>query len=129
MGRRTLSSESGIHMTNESWPSELDALTAAPENHKLLFENETVRVLDTVIQPGQTTPLHTHCWPATLYILSISDFIRRDQSGSVTLDSRRAASLTPGTALWIPPIPPHTLENTGTTEIRIIDEIKQQDQD
>ena len=39
-------------MPNEPYSSELDALTAAPENHKLLFENDTVRMLDTVIQPG-----------------------------------------------------------------------------
>ena len=129
-GEKPLSSESGIPMTNESWPSELDALTAAPENHELLFENESVRVLDTNIQPGETTPLHTHCWPATLYVLSISDFVRRVENGTVVFDSRNTAALTPGTALWMPPLPPHTLENTGTTVIRIIVvEIKQQDQD
>lgn len=114
-------------MPDESWPPELDALTAAPANHKLLFENESVRVLDTVIQPGQTTPLHTHRWPAALYVLSVSDFIRRDESGSVTLDSRNSPPLPPGAAVWIPPIPPHTLENIGTTEIRMIAvEIKKQ---
>ena len=37
---------------------DLDALTAAPQNHRLLFENETVRVLDTFVRPGQTVPLH-----------------------------------------------------------------------
>lgn len=107
-------------MSNESWPSELDALTAAPENHKLLFENDSVRVLNTIIQPGQSTPLHTHCWPATLYVLSVGDFIRRDENGSITLDSRNSPPPSPGSALWIAPLPPHTLENIGTTEIRII---------
>jgi hypothetical protein len=107
-------------VSNEEWPSELDALTAAPDNHKLLFENDNVRVLETIIQPGQTTPLHTHCWPAALYFLSSSDFLRRDEDGSVTLDSRNSPPPTQGTALWIPPLPPHTLENIGMTEIRII---------
>jgi len=105
---------------NEPYSSELDALTAAPENHKLLFENDTVRMLDTVIQPGGATPLHSHCWPAALYVLSGGDFIRRDQNGAVTFDSRNAPPLRPGAALCIPPLPPHTLENTGSTEIRII---------
>lgn len=121
-------SERGIRKTvkNELWPTELDALTAAPENHKLLFENDRVRVLDTFIRPGQTTPLHTHCWPATLYILSAGDFIRRDESGAITLDSRSSQPLSTGSALWIPPLPPHTLENVGNTEIHIIAvEIKQ----
>jgi len=121
-------SERGIRKTvkNELWPTELDALTAAPENHKLLFENDRVRVLDTFIRPGQTTPLHTHCWPATLYILSAGDFIRCDESGAITLDSRSSQALPTGSALWIPPLPPHTLENVGNTEIHIIAvEIKQ----
>jgi quercetin dioxygenase-like cupin family protein len=105
---------------NEPWTSELDALTAAPENHRLLFENDCVRILDTIIESGQTTPLHTHCWSAALYILSWSDFVRRDESGTVILDSRNAAPLARGAALWIPSLPPHTLENVGSTEIRII---------
>jgi mannose-6-phosphate isomerase-like protein (cupin superfamily) len=107
-------------MSNAAWPSELDALAAAPENHKLLFENDSVRVLDTIIQPGQTTPLHTHQWPAAIYAISVGDFIRRDENGSVILDSRNVPSPSPGAALWIPPLPPHTLENIGATDIRFI---------
>ncbi len=114
-------------MPNECRPSELDALIAAPENHKLLFENDSVRILDTIIHPGQTTPLHTHCWPAALYVLSVGDFVRRDETGSVTLDSRSFPPPSVGSALWVSPIPPHTVENTGTTEIRFIAvEIKNQ---
>ena len=107
-------------MPNEPWPSDLDALTAAPANHKLLFENDSVRVLDTTIQPGQTTPLHSHCWPAALYVLSSSEFLRRDEHGAITFDSRISPPLLPGAAIWIPPLPPHTLENIGTVEIRIV---------
>ncbi|HEY1579735.1 MAG TPA: hypothetical protein VGF82_21925 [Terracidiphilus sp.] len=107
-------------MTKELWPTELDALIAAPENHRVLFENESVRVLETFLEPGRSTPLHTHCWPAALYVLSGSDFIRRDEDGAVTLDSRNVAKLSSGIAQWTPPLPPHTLENVGTTEIRII---------
>jgi hypothetical protein len=105
---------------NEISRSELDALTAAPANHRLLLENESMRMLDTIIEPGQTTPLHSHCWAAALYVLSISDFIRRDENGTVTFDSRNSPPLLPGAALSIPPLPPHTLENIGTAEIRII---------
>jgi len=34
------------------WPDELDASSAAPQYHALLFENEAVRVLDTRVSPG-----------------------------------------------------------------------------
>jgi putative transposase len=45
------------------WPDSLDALAAAPESHRLLFENDAVRVLETRIAPGQATQVHTHRWP------------------------------------------------------------------
>ncbi|HWE49017.1 MAG TPA: hypothetical protein VG273_04485 [Bryobacteraceae bacterium] len=102
------------------WPEILDALIAAPEYHFLLMENEHVRVLDTRIPPGHTVPLHTHRWPGTLYILSWSEFIRRDAEGKITRDSRVSGPLPVSTALWSEPLPPHTLENTGAAELRII---------
>jgi hypothetical protein len=76
-------------MSNEHlWPDDLDALHAAPGHHTLLFENESVRVLDTHVLAGQTVPLHTHRWPAALYILSWSHFVRRDGEGAILVDSR-----------------------------------------
>jgi quercetin dioxygenase-like cupin family protein len=101
-------------------PDALDAVVAAPAHHKLLFENESVRVLDTRIGPGETTALHTHCWPGTLYLLSWSDFVRRDENGAIILDSRTIPAILPGTALWSPPLPPHTLENVGDGELHVI---------
>jgi hypothetical protein len=105
---------------DQSWPPELDALTAAPENHKLLFENDSVRILDTSIAAGQTTPLHTHRWPAALYILNWSDFVRRDEHSQTVLDSRKLTPIAPGCALWTASLVPHTLENIGTSELRVI---------
>jgi hypothetical protein len=103
------------------WPAELDAMTAAPEHHRLLFENEHVRVLDAHVQAGDTVPIHTHCWPGILYILSVSDFVRRDPDGNVVLDTRASASHAPaGSAIWGDVITPHTLQNVGPHELRNI---------
>jgi quercetin dioxygenase-like cupin family protein len=102
------------------WPDELDALLAAPLHHALLFENESVRVLDTHVLPGETVPLHTHRWPAALYILSWSHFVRRDGEGAVMVDSRMGGSPAEGVAVWSGPLPPHTLENVGESELRVI---------
>jgi quercetin dioxygenase-like cupin family protein len=99
---------------------ELDALVAAPDHHTLLLENDDVRVLETHIAPGATTPLHTHRWAAALYVLSGDDFIRRDEQGTVVVDTRGSDGLRAGPALWSPPLGPHTLENVGTAEIRVI---------
>jgi hypothetical protein len=66
----------------------LDALIAAPQHHKLLFENEFVRVLDANIPAGKITNVHTLYYPASLYFISWSNFIRYDVDGNVLLDSR-----------------------------------------
>ena len=107
-------------LNRHDWPDELDALKAAPRHHTLLLENDFVRVLDTRVGPGQTVPLHTHRWPGTLYIVSWSNFVRRDAQGSVLVDSRIVAKPAPGSALWSGPLPPHTLENVGESELRAI---------
>lgn len=104
----------------QEWPDELDALIAAPEYHALMFENEFVRVLDTRVPPGQTVPLHTHRWPSALYIVSWSDFVRRDGEGSIVVDSRITGKIAEQSALWSQPLAPHTLENVGETELRAI---------
>jgi hypothetical protein len=39
----------------------LDAVTATPRFHRVLLENDFVRVLDTIVPPGEIVPLHTHC--------------------------------------------------------------------
>jgi hypothetical protein len=103
------------------WPDELDALVAAPDHHSLLYENDRVRVLDTRIGPGDQTPVHTHRWPAALYILSWSHIVRRDDLGAVLLDSRTVPALQhPSPVLWSAPLPPHSLQNVGDAEARII---------
>jgi len=99
----------------------LDAVTAAPEHHKVLLENDQIRVLETLIRPGEETAVHTHVWGGYLYIISWSDFIRYDDQGNVMVDSRQMAS-TPqaGTAVWAAPLPPHSLRNVGQQNIHVI---------
>lgn len=104
-----------------SWPEELDALVAAPEHHTLLFENATVRVLDTRIPPCGQTPVHTHRWPSVLYVTSWSPFVRRDADGQIVLDSRSVPALSaPPVVVWSPPLAAHSLENVGEVELRVI---------
>ena len=104
-----------------TWALGLDALVAAPKYHRLLFENDRVRVLDTRIAPGETVPLHTHRWPAVHQVVSWSDFIRRDAAGTVTADTRgKPAPAGSPAMLWGGPLPPHTLENVGSVELHVI---------
>lgn len=98
----------------------LDAMSAAAAHHHVLFENDEVRVLDTNVKPGERTPVHAHEWPAALYVISWSDFIRRDPDGKVMVDSRDRKMGENGAGLWLPPLPPHSIENIGKTDLHII---------
>jgi quercetin dioxygenase-like cupin family protein len=101
--------------------STLDALVAAPDHHRILLENEHVRVLDTKVRPGETTPVHVHPWPSVLYVLSWSDFVRYDADGAVLVDSRKQASAPAvGSAIWAGPLPPHRASNVGTCDLHIL---------
>ena len=51
-----------------TWPAELDAVIAAPRNHKVLFENDRVRVLEVVLDPDEEEPVHHHRW-ASIFVL------------------------------------------------------------
>jgi hypothetical protein len=104
-----------------AWQNELDALRADPGHHKLLFENERVRVLDTLILPGDITELHTHCFPAALYIISWSDFIRYDEKGNILLDfSSLPFTPSPCSSIWTTSLGPHRLRNVGSSPLHII---------
>lgn len=103
------------------WPESLDAMVASPEHHTVLLENDHVRVIQTLIPPGETTNVHTHCWSGALYILSWTDFIRYDADGNELFDSR---SMTPrperGSTTWSAPLGPHYVKNIGTEPLHVI---------
>ena len=45
------------------WPDSMDSVNAAPKNHKVLFENDHVRLLEVVVQPGEVENMHGHKYP------------------------------------------------------------------
>lgn len=103
------------------WPDSLDAVIAAPKYHKLLFENERVRLLEVRIRPGETTPVHTHRWPSAIYVAKQSDFIRRDGEGNLLFDSRTVGPPPSEPVVqWVGPLPPHSVENVGSVEILLV---------
>jgi hypothetical protein len=111
--------EQAVQERHASHP--LDALLKAADHHETLLENHAVRVLDTKVKPGERTPVHAHEWPAALYVLSWSDFIRYDPAGRILLDSRAMAAKPPaGSALWSGPIGPHYVENVGQSDLHIL---------
>lgn len=102
-----------------AWPDSSDALVAAPGNHTVLFENERVRVVQTMILPGDATPVHTHRWPSVLFVFACSDLVRLDERGNVLMDTREAGrGLKLHSPVWQEALPPHSVKNVGGAEFR-----------
>jgi hypothetical protein len=103
------------------WPANLDAVKAAPENHKVIFENEHVRVLEVIIAPHSKEPIHAHCWPSTLYIQRAGDIIDRDANGKILFDSRQL-KVKPKVPFvqWSPAQAPHSVENLDDLPMKLI---------
>jgi len=74
------------------WPKENDAVIAAPRNHKILLENENVRVLDVTVLPGETEAVHSHRWPSVLY-MAFSTFWPPEISSTVTAKATSSSTL------------------------------------
>jgi len=107
-------------MTSEENFDELDGPIAAPHHHTVVFENEHVRVVETVIRVGDTAPLHAHQRKHLLIASSGSHFIRRDINGIVLMDTRSEdLSFVLPQLQWSNGTPAHTLENTGDDDIRV----------
>jgi hypothetical protein len=49
-----------------TWDPNFDAVVAAPKHHKVIFENDRLRVLDVTLEPNDEEPLHHHRWPSVL---------------------------------------------------------------
>lgn len=94
-----------------AWPASLDAVVAAPENHRILFENERVRVLDVLVPANTKEAIHAHCWPSVLYVLQEGDYVDYDQSGKIIFDSRKTDTPAVPYVEWLDPQAPHTVEN------------------
>jgi predicted metal-dependent enzyme (double-stranded beta helix superfamily) len=92
------------------WTPENDALAAAPQNHKLLFENDEVRVLEVTVQPGVREPLHAHRYPSVLYYIS-SAHMKEYSPGIAAVDHPRKED---GGVVFLPIGPPHQMENMET---------------
>ena len=104
-----------------AWPDSLDALVAAPGNHSVLYENERVRVVETRILPGHSTPVHTHRWPSVMFVFASSDLVRFDDLGNVLMDTRQSAAVPAlNSPVWLEPLGPHSVENVGDAEFRAV---------
>jgi hypothetical protein len=103
------------------FPDGFDAVEAAPNSHKVIFENEFVRVLEVSIPPpGTTEPMHHHHWPSFFLNWDTgggSSHIRYHRGDGTVRDSpAKEGPARPGTwsIHWMKPEPMHAIEVVET---------------
>ncbi len=93
-----------------------DPVKVAPHNHKVLFENEKVRVFEANLKKGQKLPMHWHSH-SVVYMLTNAKVKSTSPDGSIRTNRMKA-----GVALWHAEwtTPSHAVENLGSSTIRWI---------
>lgn len=90
----------------------LDPVATNPDLYRVIFENDTVRVLDYRDRPGDRTTPHEH--PDSV-MYTVSSFRRRLFSDS----EERKVDIQAGIATWLP-AQRHSGENIGDSETHVI---------
>ena len=113
----------GYAQDRSDFPDGYDAVQAAPNSHKVIFENAFVRVLEvTVPPPGVTEPMHHHRWPSFFLDWDTggtSPHVRYHRAdGSVTDQPAQEEPTHPGhwSVKWMKPEPLHAIEVVDTAK-------------
>lgn len=96
---------------DNKWAPHLDAVTAAPESHIVLLENEQVRVLKVIIEPGHKEPPHTHQWPSIFIHVNSTPLKYYGAGGELEFETDGTAKA--HSTEWLAPEGLHAVENIG----------------
>jgi len=88
-------------------------VNGGPETHKVLVDNDQVRVLDVHIPPGQKVAMHSH--PSNVVY-----FVTDGKTKVTSPDGKTAVNdIKAGTAVSRGPTT-HAVENVGSTELHLV---------
>ena len=94
-----------------TWDPKKASAIAAPENHKIVFENENLRVISVTIPAGTTEPYHDHPYYSLLVIDGAGRDVDHDATGKVAVTPQSGASRTLPFAFLQPPQALHAVED------------------
>lgn len=103
-------------MSTPDWPwsDADDAVVAAPRSHRILIENDAVRVLEIIIAPGDKEPFHTHRWPSVMLVDQRTRIRYYGADKVLEFESPEYVEPTLGPT-WLEPEGLHAVENLDPT--------------
>ena len=88
--------------------------TGDREFRVLLSEGLTITQFAGMIPPGRA-PAHHHTYDEVVHVLAGQGVVHLGDTGA-----RTASPIGPGTSIYLPPLQPHCLENTGAEPLRVL---------
>jgi quercetin dioxygenase-like cupin family protein len=92
----------------------IDAVRVSPDRYRVLLDNNEVRVVEYVLQPGQRDEWHTH--PAKASYVVTGGILRITSADGTSFLTEEKQ----GTAQWMNALGRHYATNVGRTPVRII---------
>jgi len=90
-----------------------DMVKVAPNNTKVLVDNEQVRVIEVTVKPGETLPMHSH--PANVVYFVTGGKTKTTTADGMVTDTDHKA----GDAIWSEPVT-HSNKNMGTATTKAL---------
>jgi hypothetical protein len=91
-----------------------DSVVVAPQLHKVLIDNDKVRVLEVTLKPGDKIPMHSH--PGGYVSMALTGAKARFVNADGKTADREMKANEP---TWSDAVT-HTAENIGTNETKVI---------
>ena len=104
----------------KAWDPNLDAVKAAAKNHRVIYEDEDVRVLSVTVEPGEVEVAHHHQWPSVIVFVSLTPSENRDAKGNLLPTTRPGETREQPVVVRMPPQGAHAVTNKGTSAMRLI---------
>jgi predicted metal-dependent enzyme (double-stranded beta helix superfamily) len=94
-----------------------DAVIAAPNSHKILLENDNVRVVEVAVLPGQKEPMHSHAWKSVMIVDSSTKIkYYTETNGGVEYPEREGVSKEKPFIEYMEPEGLHAVENLDSAK-------------
>lgn len=100
-----------------SWGENKDAMQASTKNHRVLFENDEVRILEVTIKPQEKEDFHTHKWKSVFIVDSLADMRYYGPKGEIQYERKAPPPDVFCTSVtWKEPEGLHAIENLSHTQ-------------
>ncbi|QQS23251.1 cupin domain-containing protein [bacterium] len=90
-----------------------DAVSIAPHLHKVIHENDKVRILEVTVKPGDSAEMHTHP-DNVITVLQGGSLEMASSDGTV-----KTIELITGTSFFSP-ASEHSVKNNSDSEVKVI---------